>query len=299
MKKIIFDTDIGTDPDDAGALAILQEAHNRGIIQLIGITISTPKKATAGCVDAINRYYKNVVPLGQTRSIVPHESDEEWNTLYAYEIAHMFENSYGDEIAEETGAKVLRRLLAENTGVTLLVTGNFTNIAELIDSQPDEISELNGKDLLNRSVDRIVSMAGEYEREEEHEYNIYCDIEAARKTFDNFTGYIDTIGFTEGCKLQSGKCLFEKDMKNPAGMCYYIHLKGSGNSWDPIPAFVTCYGGDGVFEFTEPGKITINELGYAFYVPEENGKHRVIKVIDDLAKASKRLNDAMCGDREI
>ena len=37
-KQIIFDTDIGGDCDDAGALAILHEAQNAGKAELLAVT---------------------------------------------------------------------------------------------------------------------------------------------------------------------------------------------------------------------------------------------------------------------
>ena len=42
MNKIIFDTDIGGDCDDAGALAILHEAQNAGKAELLAVTLPEP-----------------------------------------------------------------------------------------------------------------------------------------------------------------------------------------------------------------------------------------------------------------
>ena len=72
MNKIIFDTDIGGDCDDAGALAILHEAQNAGKAELLAVTLSTSSPYAAGCADAINRYYGHIVPIADTNQIGSH-----------------------------------------------------------------------------------------------------------------------------------------------------------------------------------------------------------------------------------
>ena len=63
-KKIIFDTDIGWDCDDAGALALIHSLCNKGEAELLAVTATYYHRYVAGCIDAINRFYGRIVPVG-------------------------------------------------------------------------------------------------------------------------------------------------------------------------------------------------------------------------------------------
>jgi len=54
--KIIFDTDIDTDCDDAGALAVLHALADNGEAEILATVVSTRYPYSAPCVEAINRY---------------------------------------------------------------------------------------------------------------------------------------------------------------------------------------------------------------------------------------------------
>ena len=55
--KIPFDTDIGCDCDDAGAMAVLHELANQGECSILAVTHCCAGEYNAGCIDAINRYF--------------------------------------------------------------------------------------------------------------------------------------------------------------------------------------------------------------------------------------------------
>ena len=73
MKKILLDTDMGADCDDAGALALLHIAERANLCSLIAVTVCTVNPYAAGAVDAINGYYGKRVPIGQTAVPPPQE----------------------------------------------------------------------------------------------------------------------------------------------------------------------------------------------------------------------------------
>jgi len=64
---VIFDTDIGSDCDDAGALAILHALADAGELRILGVVFSSGKnRYGVGACDAINTYYgRGDLPLGQ------------------------------------------------------------------------------------------------------------------------------------------------------------------------------------------------------------------------------------------
>ena len=64
---VIFDTDMGSDCDDAGAMAVLHALADAGELRILGIVFSSGKnRYGVGTCDAINTYYgRGNLPLGQ------------------------------------------------------------------------------------------------------------------------------------------------------------------------------------------------------------------------------------------
>jgi hypothetical protein len=67
--------------------------------------------------------------------------------------------------------KVMRTVLSNRKAVTLLLTGQLNNYAQLLWSPADEISPLTGYQLVSSNVSQVVAMAGQYPYG--HEYNIF------------------------------------------------------------------------------------------------------------------------------
>ena len=138
MKKLIFDTDIGGDCDDAGALAIIHSAVNSGEAELLAVTISTRDPWAPACADAINRYYGHTVPIGLcSKAPMGDPTMAEFLERYGKHIAENFENEYlpkpvecsmcGKTKAPEGAVGLMRRILANNRGtkITLAVVFSF------------------------------------------------------------------------------------------------------------------------------------------------------------------------------
>ena len=66
-EKIILDTDMGSDCDDVGALALLHEYSRQGRAEIIAVIYSSGAiPYRVGIIDSINRLYRNQVPIGAT-----------------------------------------------------------------------------------------------------------------------------------------------------------------------------------------------------------------------------------------
>ena len=74
--KLIFDTDMGNDVDDALALAMLHSLESRGESELLAITLTKDNDEVAPYVDAINTFYgRGEIPIGITNSgVTPEKS---------------------------------------------------------------------------------------------------------------------------------------------------------------------------------------------------------------------------------
>ncbi|MBR5742391.1 MAG: hypothetical protein IKX85_01205, partial [Clostridia bacterium] len=62
--RILFDTDLGGDCDDAGALLLLHRLIVRGEAELLAVTHCMASPWYAGAVDAIDRFWGHEVPVG-------------------------------------------------------------------------------------------------------------------------------------------------------------------------------------------------------------------------------------------
>ena len=67
--KLIFDTDIGNDVDDALAMGLIHALQSRGQCELLAVTITKDQPLAAEFVDAINTFYgRGDIPIGMARS---------------------------------------------------------------------------------------------------------------------------------------------------------------------------------------------------------------------------------------
>jgi hypothetical protein len=123
--NIIFDTDIGSDCDDAGALAVLHKLSDKGEVNILGVIFSSNKnKYGIGVCDAINTYYgRGDLPLGQYKGI---EVGDPKN-YYSREIA-VARSSFHHNVVDSTTELVIayKNILEKqpDTSVTIVSVGH-------------------------------------------------------------------------------------------------------------------------------------------------------------------------------
>jgi len=294
LKKIIFDTDLGGDCDDVMALDVLCSAHKAGESELIGCTFSAWAKNAPACIYAILRQHGlEQIPIG-CRDIACLNNRED---CYASAVARAFPSELLEHPERaENAVTLLRKLLAENEAVTLVITGFLTNIAALLNSEPDEISPLDGCELVREKVAEMCIMAGNFSHlnglnptKEQigadgslkaiPEWNIIWDIPAAQKVFDDAPCPITVLPYEVGFKMLTGKPMREHgDAKTPDSMCYTVHGSLNGrDSWDPCTALYGVYGAGKWFYRTAAGKIIIDSEGCSDFVCTKDGSHRILE----------------------
>ncbi|KAK7757480.1 hypothetical protein SLS62_000495 [Diatrype stigma] len=169
-KPIIIDTDIFSDVDDVGALAVANVLHNRGLVDLRGVVIDTNSKYGALAASSINTYFGNGdVPIGALRPLTNETYFDDYTFLhaeYAARVSHNWPRSLNDSASTPTPVALYRSLLASTEegrgGVTLISIGFLTNLAALLASPPDAISPLAGPALVAAKVAELVVMGGRY-----------------------------------------------------------------------------------------------------------------------------------------
>lgn len=163
VANIIYDTDMSIDCDDAGALAMLHAMEQKGKVNLLAMMASTSGVYVIPAIDVINTYYgRPDIPLGmlKTRTYVlpaPTNFNLPLTALYDVSNAEHVDGTYTRDAVE-----VYRETLAKqpDNSVTILVAGMQTNLDDLLKSEPDEYSELNGMELVRKKVKMAAIMAG-------------------------------------------------------------------------------------------------------------------------------------------
>ncbi len=235
--KIIFDTDMDTDCDDAGALAILHALADRGEAEILATVVSSHYPWSVPCVAAINRYYgRSNLPIGAPKS--------EWadtgrrSSRYAKQISEELPTRWKSNDDAPDAVEVYRRVLAAqpDDSVVVVTVGYLTNIRDLLASRPDAISSLDGRALVAQKVRRWVCMGGRYP---EHLNpgvfgNFKPDPTSAVIAVRDWPKPIYFSG--SGEKIGTGGRLRETPIENPVRRVYELYLgdKKTRPSWDPI-----------------------------------------------------------------
>jgi hypothetical protein len=160
--KVILDTDMGSDCDDVGALALLNEYAVQGKAEILGVIFSSGAVPFGtGVIDAINRYYgHDDIPVGANYD---HAVGDTVDKMLAEKLARdtaAFGNRYirNTDAVEQT---VLNRsLLADqpDNSVVYITIGHTKGLYDLLVSEPDSISGLSGSELVTRKVKSWVAL---------------------------------------------------------------------------------------------------------------------------------------------
>jgi purine nucleosidase len=168
---VIYDTDIDSDVDDVGALAVLHALASRGEANLLAVITTTEDIHGPACVAAINTYFNRPdIPIGVNKEARPDPALPRWLHLrsgfsrYARTIAREYPHTLESYDHAECATALYRRALAsqEDNSVVIVTVGHLTNLKNLLLSAPDEHSPLYGFALVQRKVKLWSGMGGMY-----------------------------------------------------------------------------------------------------------------------------------------
>ena len=278
MVKLILDTDIGPDCDDAFALAMLNSFQNKGLCEILCVTHCTSNEYGAGCADAINKFYGNKIPVGtlEKEGFLCDDNCKKYNKF----ITENFNNDFKTKKAQ-SAVELLRKTLSEakEKSVVFVSIGPLVNLSNLLNSPPDKISKLNGKELVKEKVRFLSCMAGTLNGKE---YNIICDINAAMNVCENFNTEIIFSTFEVGEKIITGRDLSFLSPNNPVRAAYDLYAPSGRNSWDLTSAWHAVKGCEPFFEFSERGHLSTNPDGTNTWTKNKNGSHRYLVIKADI-----------------
>ena len=277
--RVILDTDMSGDCDDAGALAVLHALADRGECRLLAVVTNRKDKAnaSAAAVDVINTYYgRPDIPIGTDKQ-VPLALQR--TSAFTRALRDEFPHRIGPDDRAPDAFDIYRSTLAAQPdgSVTICSIGSLSNLAELWRRAPD---------LVRRKVHRLVVMGGQFPKADFPETNIHTHIPAAQTVATGWPGEIVWHGFEVGQALITGAGLQRTPTNNPVRRAYELKpyqnrpaLAGGQPSWDQGAALFAVRGAESEFwEVVGGGRVTVSAEGLTQWQAISGGQHFYVRI---------------------
>lgn len=280
--RIIFDTDMGNDIDDAMALAMLHALQTRGQCQILAVTLTKNDPLAGPFVAALDTFYgRGTIPIGVRREGGTNHENRFLKLADARDGDHLrYPRDFDDGSAPEAKELLRTTLAAQPDGSVVLVqVGFFSNLAGLLDTPADI-------DLVTRKVKLLSIMAGAFQTIEHNnhvlEYNVKCDIPAARKLARDWPTPIVWSGFEIGLALKYPAASIEHDFSYvhhhliAEAYCLYEPPPHERPTWDLTSALVAVRPAAGYFDLSPPGRVAVEGDGFTRFTPGAGGRDRFL-----------------------
>ncbi len=291
--RLIFDTDMGNDVDDAMALGVIHALESRGACRLLAVTLTKDNPLAAAYVDAVNTFYgRGDIPIGVVHNGPTPEvgrflkmvtQTDDGQLRYPHDLD-------GSKAPEATA--LLRRVLADQPdgSVVIAQVGFSTNLARLLQSPPDDISPLSGRELVAKKVRLLSVMAGAFApirgNKRYGEYNVVKDLPAARLLTESWPTPIVFSGYEIGQAIRYPAESIVNDFgyvkHHPLAEAYCLYSPPPHNrpTYDLTSVLYGVYPDRGYFSLSEPGRVTFGDDSSTQFVADPNGRHRYLIVND-------------------
>jgi protein-L-isoaspartate(D-aspartate) O-methyltransferase len=300
--KVIFDTDMTGDCDDCGALAVLHALADMGEVDILGCIASYGANPyVAGCVDAINTYYgRGDLPIGAEKAAYG-RTESHYLEAIATDTAR-----YGHDIVTKADAPdpvpVYRRLLADapDNSVTIVTIGRLKALCDLLESEPDKISDFDGIALVKKKAVRWVCMGGRYPGsigKPEANFVSFGGAGYSKKAVDLWPKQALFTGFEIGSEIMTGQELVKDSADNPVARAYRIFFDKakleSRQSWDQTAVLLAVRGPDPFWDLVTGGGNVVHEDGINEWRAAPDCDHAYIVEKTDPAMAAETIEKLM------
>ena len=296
--NIVFDTDMGGDCDDVGALFLLHGAVERGHAKLLATMGCVSADAIAPCLDAINTWFGHgEIPVGtlKDRGFLA-------GSHYTGRVAKRFPHRLPSGKDYPDAVTLYRQVLAKQPdgSVVVVAVGPLRNLANLLKSRPDEASPLDGPALVAKKVKRLDVMGGKYPpsaSKKDGEWNFVQDPAAAALVCSTWPTPVLFNG--EGGSTCSGRRVtYEMPEHNPLTLAYRafpgVGFAGDRLSWDPISCLVTVRGAAPWYKVVSGGTNVVDATtGVNTWRAHAGGKHSYLVLKAAKPKVETALEDMM------
>ena len=283
--RIILDTDIGPDYDDVGAVAVLYALADKGEAIPLAVMASNKNQFVAPVIDVLNTYFgRPDLPIGAPKGFgVDIGAWQKWPQMLLEKYPHTITST--SEVQDAVA--LYRKILAHQPdhSVTIASIGFLTNLSNLLNSRPDQYSDLSGPDLIKRKVSKLVSMAGWFPKG--REYNLFTDSVASANVFNHWPTMVIFSGFEIGKEIKTGLGLMNDvslhgPVKDVFAFCIPKAREDSAGrmSWDETTVLAAIRGAKPYFGL-ERGHIVI-EGGNNTWKNDKNGsQYYLTKALPD------------------
>jgi hypothetical protein len=304
--KIIFDTDIGGDADDLGALAMLHNFADKGECELLAVMSWANDEYAVPAIDAINRYYHHPdIRIGARKDGIHH-----LDRLYNKPIADHFKNTLTYKDVHDT-TTLYREILSKqkDKDVVLVTVGPLLNIKRLLESPPDSVSDLNGRELLSRKVKEVVIMGGHFPGGK-GEWNFSGNMPGVtRFVLDNLDVPVVFSGFEIGVAIRTGEVFNEIDKNTPLYVGFLHFCKYApwmqpyqgrivdNSTFDQTAVLYAVRGGVGEYwDKIEGGFCEVQDNGDNRWVEGKKTNHSYLKLKEDPERMACLIESIMLGE---
>lgn len=293
--RLIVETDMGNDIDDALAFDLIYKAMDAGRVELLAVGNHKLSPTATDYIDLLNTWYGYPsIPLAA--SLTPVFNDHAAD--YTVPVCRMTAPDGSPAFARskrpteiENPVTLYRRILAAHPdrSVTVLSLGFATELAKLLESPPDSLSPLTGRELVARKVKLLSIMAGSYGEKQRAEYNVVNDIPAMRKLFAEWDSPIVQNPFEPGKQiLYPGSAIehrFGWTQIHPVveGYRNYHPMPYDRPTWDLLSVVYLLRPES--FTPSKPGRITVDSAGFTRFTPDPSGRHVWLSVTAEQAEA--------------
>lgn len=283
---VIFDTDMATDCDDSGALAMLHTLVDRGEADLLATVVNNRGEHSTGAAAAINAWYnRSHIPIGAYHGDTVGVDAAD----FFVEIAEDTER-YGHRASTRSyfpsATEVYRRTLADaESPVTLISVGHLNNLYYLLKSGPDRYSPLTGRELVNEKVRRLVVMGGhfhpqaseQYPHGQEHNFHARGSATYTGPVIEHWPTPILFSGYEIGEQILTGSRLLELQPDHPVRRAYAGHpskpLISGRESWDQTAVLAAIRDPQLYWDLSRPGRVTVDGDGVSRWSEDPDGNH--------------------------
>lgn len=293
--RLILDTDMGNDIDDALALAMIHTMESAGECELLGIMSSKDNPWSAVFIDIVNCHYgRPDIPIGRVRNGVTPEDKTFISQISKARNAdgsHRFPRKLDPLGNTPEAVHLLRKILAaqEDESVVVVMIGFSTNMARLLESGPDQSSSLPGLELFRRKVRFVSAMAGHFPPEDLSdsgsgisEFNIREDIPSAQCFFRACPRPIVFSGLEIGDAIRFPAAFVEQndseEEPHPVIEGYKIFrpMPYDRPSWDQTAVLQAVRPGFEYFDLSARGRVEIRDDGCVRFAIKPDGLHRYL-----------------------
>lgn len=298
-QAVILDTDIGNSTDDLYAMDLLYKMARRGEVDIKGIVVDRQGDGFAELADIMNTYYGFPnIPIGVDRQGVAN------STLHIdYRMLDDLKNADGSKMFARTdknmqdnleGYKLYRKLLAEakDRSIKIVGIGFVSSLVQLLESGPDEYSDLPGRELVRRKVDSLYFMATKLGQNDDPGYNLRYDIPMSRRFLAEWPREVKVYISPSpvGGAIEYPADLVMKDLENlPVHPILQVYLNKDCNTGQKMWDFLCVVNAvkPETFSYSPKGFVSLNEAGKICFTQDKQGNF-VYQLPGD-----KKWNDSM------